>query len=487
MQKSSRIRRVPAPQEPISKTPALLRSAGDKRDTSPFWRRKSRGQSIVIIALSMIVLVSVVALAVDGGSMYTQRRAAQNAADSAAIAGSKLFLTYLEAAVKIDPNPPDGTADQEHQIRTTIEQYAAANGVAANTIQAYFIDAQKRIVSVQANGNIGSPCGTAGGLSPCQVGNNGEVPWNLGAIGVTVSGRAETGAYFVRIMGWNTISATARATAMVELTNSVSNIAVLPLGLFTSTINIDNIQFGQVYTLINGDGSQGGGQWGWVTFNTDNGSANVAKAWLYCGFNPSVTTATWGDWCTNSKYSGVTGAAGPTRHYPSTINNPPTDFHPEPNWIPVRFLQYGPQASGWWLKASSGTTNAACTALYDHVNDDASDTPDGLGTYLYFPIFDATYDNGSEGLNYHIRAIASFFVRKPTGNPGLDDISCRPTNPPTATPPPAPTPTATSVSGGGNNLKWFIRGKAVRFFDNTSSGRIGDIIHAFGRTIVLDR
>jgi len=125
--------------------------------------------------------------------------------------------------------------------------------------------------------------------------------------------------------------------------------------------------------------------------------------------------------------------------------------------------------------------------LYDHVNDDASDTPDGLGTYLYFPIFDATYDNGSEGLNYHIRAIASFFVRKPTGNPGLDDISCRPTNPPTATPPPAPTPTATSVSGGGNNLKWFIRGKAVRFFDNTSSGRIGDIIHAFGRTIVLDR
>jgi hypothetical protein len=485
MQKSTKIRRIPAPQEPISTRPALLRSAGGKRDTSPFWRRKSRGQSIVIIALSMILLVSVVALAVDGGSMYTQRRAAQNAADSAAIAGSKLFLTYLEAAVKIDPNPPDGTADQEHQIRTTIEQYAAANGVAANTIQAYFIDAQKRIVSVQANGNIGNPCGTSGGLSPCQVGNNGEVPWNLGAIGVTVSGQAQTAAYFVRILGWNTISASARATSMVELTNSVSNSAVLPLGLFTSTINIDNIQFGQTYTLINGDGSQGGGQWGWVTFNYDNGSANVAKAWLYCGFNPSVTVDTWAAWCPGT-YSSVSGAAGPTRHYPSTINNPPTDFHPEPLPIPVRFLQYGPQASGWWLKASSGTTNSACSALYNHVVDDATNTPDGLGTYLYFPIFDATYDNGSEGLAYHIRAIASFFLNKPQGL-STDDISCRPQPLPTATPPPAPTPTATSVSGGGNNLKWFIRGKAVRFFDNTSSGRIGDIIHAFGRTVVLDR
>ena len=485
MQKSNRIRRIPVPQVPVSSTPALLRSARGKRNTSRFWRRKSRGQSIVVIALSMIFLVSMVALAVDGGSMYTQRRAAQNATDSAAIAGTKLFLTYFEAALKNDPSPPDGSADQERQIRTTIEQYAAANGVAANTIQAYFVNAQKQIVSVQANGNVGNPCGTAGGLSPCQVGNNGEVPWNLGAIGVTVSGRAETGAYFVRILGWNTISATARATALVEITSSTSDITVLPLGLFTSTINIDNIQFGQVYTLINGDGSQGGGQWGWVDFNGNGGSATVSKAWLSCGFNPSVTQARWPIWCPS--YTQANGW-GPTQHYRSTINPNPADFHPEALPVMVRFLQYGYRAAGWWLAASSGTVNSACQVLYDHVYNTSTNTPDGLGAYLYFPVFDATYDNGNQGLAYHVRIIASFFLNKPTGNSKQSgqDISCRPQTLPTATPNP-PTPTATPVGGGGGNVKWFILGKAMRFYDNTSSGQIGDIFHAFGRTVALDR
>ena len=488
MKKSNRTRRIAIGPVPGSKTSALPQRETGNRYISPFLRRKLRGQSIVIIALSMILLVSVVGLAVDGGSMYTERRAAQNATDSAAIAGTKLFLSQFESAIKQNPNPPDGTADQEGQIRASIEQYAAVNGVLANTIEAYFVDIKKRIVSVQANGDSGNPCGTAQGLTPCQVGHNGRVPWTLGAIGVTVSGRAETGAYFVRIMGWNTISSTARATALVEVTNSTSNISLMPLGLFTSTINIDNIVFGQVYPLINGDITQGGGNWGWVDFNGTGGSAIVAKAWLTCGFNPSITSdAQWATWCPG-KYSGVTNAEGPTQHYRSTINPAPSDFHPEATPVMVRYLQYGYQKAGWWLASSSGTANADCQVLYNHVFDASTDTPDGRGTYLYFPVFDATYDNGNQGLEYHVRIIANFFLRQPTGNSkdSGQDISCRPVTPPTSTPC-GLCPTATPPPPGGGNIKWFIQGKAVSFFDNTSSGQVGDIFHAYGRTVVLDR
>jgi hypothetical protein len=53
-------------------------------------RRNSRlekGQSLVLIALAMFVLMGMLALTLDGGMAYAQRRNAQNAADAATLAG----------------------------------------------------------------------------------------------------------------------------------------------------------------------------------------------------------------------------------------------------------------------------------------------------------------------------------------------------------------------------------------------------------------
>src|SRR5215210_5473266 len=49
--------------------------------------KPARGQAMVLIALCMLALVAFVGLAVDGGSLYLQRRTAQNAADGASLAG----------------------------------------------------------------------------------------------------------------------------------------------------------------------------------------------------------------------------------------------------------------------------------------------------------------------------------------------------------------------------------------------------------------
>jgi hypothetical protein len=50
---------------------------------------KRRGQVLVLVALSLLVLILFVALAVDVGNFYAQRRRMQNAADAGALAGAQ--------------------------------------------------------------------------------------------------------------------------------------------------------------------------------------------------------------------------------------------------------------------------------------------------------------------------------------------------------------------------------------------------------------
>jgi putative Flp pilus-assembly TadE/G-like protein len=56
-----------------------------------------RGQVLILIALAAIGLVAIVALAIDGGIKYSDRRHAQNAADTAALAAALLKVDGLTA------------------------------------------------------------------------------------------------------------------------------------------------------------------------------------------------------------------------------------------------------------------------------------------------------------------------------------------------------------------------------------------------------
>ena len=53
-----------------------------------YTHRLERGQALVIVALALAGLIGIVALVVDGGSVFSDRRKAQNAADSAALAAA---------------------------------------------------------------------------------------------------------------------------------------------------------------------------------------------------------------------------------------------------------------------------------------------------------------------------------------------------------------------------------------------------------------
>ncbi len=59
-------------------------------------KNQEQGQIIILLAVSIVVVMVVAALAVDGGMIYSERRFAQNAADSAAFAGGGAVLNSGE-------------------------------------------------------------------------------------------------------------------------------------------------------------------------------------------------------------------------------------------------------------------------------------------------------------------------------------------------------------------------------------------------------
>ena len=74
------------------------------------------GQALALFTLALTVIVLGVALVVDGGYAYAQRRVAQNAADFAALAGTRIVSIHLTG------NPPGaGTAaNVEGSVRSAL-------------------------------------------------------------------------------------------------------------------------------------------------------------------------------------------------------------------------------------------------------------------------------------------------------------------------------------------------------------------------------
>lgn len=420
-----------APRKQLSKEVAVVPSVYIQR-------LKRRGQAMLIVSLAMLALIAAVALAIDGGSMYNQRRVAQNGADGAAMAGARQMLIWYESMVEgtgysdtDDDYYPSAAqaAVREDDIRSKIDAYAASNGMLASTVKAYFVDQDKNIVSVNNGEDHGQGhCGTGTGLSKCQVGANGYIPWTSNVRGITIQGQAQTDSFFMRVFGWNKIAATATATAYMGVAvTSGYDVDLLPIGFFTQTGYLNRLQVGVNYTLISGDEATGSGNYGWINYNVNGGNSNVLRAWLECGFNPSVTTdAAWRAWCPGQ--ASVTNAEGPLQYWtgwPDVTEGPY-------NGVALRF---GAGLDGWWLNGNSGAISSACHELRDLPT----------GDYIV-PIFDVKSGGGSNAY-YHLYRLAKFTV-----NPY--DVTCN-----------------------GNSAHFDVQGVFRETFSQGSSGWHGDLRH----------
>jgi len=136
-------------------------------------RKGGPGQTLVLFALLLVGLLAVTGLVLDGGNLYLQRRAMQNAADAAALAGARVLAL-------------NGTAEQ---ARSAALEYAVQRNLANScvitvtsssvTVTAYktmpitfarVIGLAELTISAQATAGF-SPVRATAGLAPVAVRN----------------------------------------------------------------------------------------------------------------------------------------------------------------------------------------------------------------------------------------------------------------------------------------------------------------------------
>lgn len=140
--------------------------------------REERGQVLVTVALTLLGLVAVVALAVDVGHFYAERRHMQNAADAGALAGAREICFG-------DPSLAESVAMEYATVRNraedatvTVTGEMSVTVVTSETAETYF-GGVIGIDSVDVSAIASATCGravSASGLWPVAF---EETNWNL--------------------------------------------------------------------------------------------------------------------------------------------------------------------------------------------------------------------------------------------------------------------------------------------------------------------
>jgi Putative Flp pilus-assembly TadE/G-like len=170
-------------------------------------RRSTRGQTLVLFSLSLVGIILFAGLVIDGGYALSQRRGAQNAADFAAIAGTRV----VGASLTGDSNATDPN------VLAAVEAVLAANG-------ARISDSNGKLYTAQYVDKAGA---VVGGL----VGS-GSIPPS--AQGVVVNASKAWRPYFLGVIGITDWSAGATAVAVTPALN-VGN-GTLPFGISLATL-----------------------------------------------------------------------------------------------------------------------------------------------------------------------------------------------------------------------------------------------------------
>ncbi|MCL7453454.1 MAG: Tad domain-containing protein [Anaerolineae bacterium] len=199
-----------------------------------FQEDNERGQSAVIIAFAVMVLLALVALVVDIGNAYAHRRLVQNACDASALAGAR----------KLADDRVHNKVTHKMVLRE-INEYAERNGLDPATVDAWFIDAVGERVSVVYD-------------------VNSRVPHD--AQGVEVAGDLPFSTYFAHLLGFDTMQASTNAMVWV-LKGLCSDAGLFPVVVSTSTFTETTGGapiIGKVYTLWDHDDKNLPGNFGWL-------------------------------------------------------------------------------------------------------------------------------------------------------------------------------------------------------------------------------
>jgi hypothetical protein len=256
------------------------------------WRRRQSGQSIVVVALSLVALVVGSGFVIDGGFAFSEQRATQNAADSASRAGALVLARKAGEG----STSTQTSAQWDESVRLAVLNSALIN---KTTVQgAFYTDWQ----GTQLGPSVGS----------------GSVPG--GAAGVRVIARKQPGTYLVRVVGLNSWNILQEATAVsgpsAGCEETLAGCQLLPIAfpvtIYSCTNNgkslpIDPPQewdFGQELILPICGGNPG--SVGWIDWTPKSGGTSEIVDVVNTPPNVNVPLPSW-QWITQT---GGVSAAG---------------------------------------------------------------------------------------------------------------------------------------------------------------------------------
>jgi Flp pilus assembly protein TadG len=195
-------------------------------------KHRQPGQIMVLFALSLLGMSALMALILDGGTLYVQRRTAQNAADAAALAGSRALQ--------------QATARSSTAIASEICTYLLANSFGVQpTATAYFVGTNGT-TNVQT---IALPPDCAGSRS-------NWIPDGASGVHVDVTiGPYPT--YMAGVVGIRQLSAAAQGTAQVAgVRLTLSRADLTPLAGCGPDMLLDGKNAAKNESILLGDGTQ---------------------------------------------------------------------------------------------------------------------------------------------------------------------------------------------------------------------------------------
>ncbi len=228
-------------------------------------RRGQRGQILVLFAVMLTVMVLLIGLVVDGGTAFANRRDAQNDADLAAMAGTKIVKDFYTT----DP---------------TIRSINVYNAIGA------------RMTANQCVVGVGTPCSWTADFANAATVNgtpnvlgavtatNTVIPATTNTIVVHVSRQPST--FFLGIVGmsrWNV------STVAAALTNKVTTVGpgtILPIG----TNPPNPFVAGNSY-LLTDNSPYGPGAFGWLSWTGSNATGTLSTS-ICTPDNPALTFPT---------------------------------------------------------------------------------------------------------------------------------------------------------------------------------------------------
>ncbi len=246
-------------------------------------RFNESGQSLVIVTLGMIAFLAFMALAIDGGYTWSQRRKAQTAADAGALAGTReLCISGDSGAATTAAN--DYAINRNGATGSVVNVLLASASVEVTAnirFRTFFAHLLGR-PEIEANAIAKATCfmpGSAEGVLP--IGWSCRPPLPGMSSSEDCQQQTITEDEFRARRPWSTYPADGKLYLVMDNFD------------FEDDLNCESAV---VECDLNGDGEidvLGSGDRSWLDLDGNGGGSNELADWIQNGFSPELTIHTW--------------------------------------------------------------------------------------------------------------------------------------------------------------------------------------------------